>query len=367
MIMAKLDSETTRLLKKIYYDVSDPGSFGGIARLHKRALEKGLKIKRHQIIEFLKNEDAYTLHRPARKHYSRNKTIVGGIDRQWQADLADMSDIAKHNDGYRYLLTVIDCFSKYAWAIPLKKKDSQTVLEGFQSLFKISAPRIPKKLHTDKGKEFLNKEVQDYFKTKNIFHFVTNSDTKAAIVERFNRTLKTRMYAYFSGNNTYRYLDILTDLLKNYNASYHRTIGMKPIDVKENHSNKIWNRMYGSLSSFTGKQHKKDSTVRISKVKGIFEKGYLPSWSEEIFKISDSLNRTKPVYKLKDYQDEEIAGTFYPEEIQPITKDPNATFHIEKVIQKRKSKGIKEALVKWKGWPQKFNSWIKEVDLIKLK
>jgi transposase InsO family protein len=206
---------------------------------------------------------------PARKHYSRNPTIFAFIDHQWQADLADVAQLEKDNDGVRYLLTVIDCLSKYAWVIPLLRKNANEIQEAFVRLFEQSAPRKPRRLQTDKGKEFLNSTVQKLFKNLDIHHFSTENETKASIVERFNRTLKTRLWAYMTANNTDRYIDALTDIVNSYNHSKHRTIGMCPADVKPKHVKKLWNSIFAKHFSRPHKPHKIDigESVRVSKVK----------------------------------------------------------------------------------------------------
>ena len=168
-----MDSATTderlKQLDKIYYNPQDPGSYGGVKRLLKRAKEVGIpEISQAKIRDYLRDQQAYTLHKPARKHFLRNRTITGAIDKQWQADLADMQSLASSNSGYKYILTVIDIFSKFAWAIPTKSKSSKDIVPAFETLFKKSAPRKPERLQTDAGKEFLNKDVQALFK-KSIF------------------------------------------------------------------------------------------------------------------------------------------------------------------------------------------------------
>ncbi len=352
-------------LARIYSEPKDPGSLGGVNRLFKSAKEQHhLPVSKEQVTEFLKSQDTYTLHRPARRHYSRNPTIVGGIDKQWQADLADMSSLAKDNDGFRYLLTVVDCFSKFGWAIPIRRKDSAALVEAFTFLFK---SRKPLKLQTDKGKEFLNAPVLELLKKLGIEHFVTQNETKAAMVERFNRTLKNRMYAYFTSDNTNRYLDALPDLLDSYNHSTHRTIGMRPADVRIKHEPKLWHRMYEDVLSkrpVLTKSSRVGDSVRISKSKTVFDKGYRPNWTGEVFKLSEIVSRpNRKVYKLKDRLDEDIAGTFYSDEIQRVVKTDKDLFVIESVIKRRTRKGIKEVLVKWKDFPNKFNSWVKEKEI----
>ncbi|MCP6725759.1 transposase family protein, partial [Klebsiella pneumoniae] len=103
---------------------------------------------RKTVETYLKGQQAYTLHKPSRRHYKRNKIYVAGIDAQWQADLADMLGIARQNDGMRYILTVIDVFSKYAWAVPVKSKDAGAVADGFAEVMSQASPRRPKRLQT---------------------------------------------------------------------------------------------------------------------------------------------------------------------------------------------------------------------------
>ena len=176
MTSSTISEDLINKLKLIYYDAKDSGSFGGINRLLRSAKQKGLDVNKDKIISFLKTQDTYTLHKPVRKIFKRNQTIVGNIDDQWQADLADVSDISRQNKGNNFLLTVIDCFSKYAWVIPTKRKDANSIHEAMQELFRQAYPRKPKRLQTDKGKEFLNTAVQNYLAQimLNIFiHLVT--------------------------------------------------------------------------------------------------------------------------------------------------------------------------------------------------
>ena len=197
-------------LKRIYHNPQDPGSLGGIERLLRRA--KQLKVpyvNRQDVVEYLRGEQAYTLHKPARRHYQRNHIYVKGIDAQWQADLADMQGLARQNDGIRYLLTVIDVFSKFAWVEPVKTKDATAVTVAFRMVLEGAAPRRPRRLQTDKGKEFFNASFTNLMRHFDIQHFASESDQKAAVVERFNRTIKTRLWTYMSDKGTVRWVDVL--------------------------------------------------------------------------------------------------------------------------------------------------------------
>ena len=138
-------------------------------------------------------------------------SVFTGTDDQWQADLVDMSSLARFNKGYKFLLTCIDVFSKFAWVVSLENKTGESLAHGFQTI--LDTGRSPEKLQTDKGTEFLNRNFQSFLKEKSIHFFTTNSELKASVVERFNRTLKTRMWKYFTAKNTRVYIDILQDIV----------------------------------------------------------------------------------------------------------------------------------------------------------
>ena len=297
-------------LSQVYYDPSHSASFGGIDAVYRAARERGIKTTRQQVKEWMQQQDTYTLHKPVRWKFPRGRVIVGGIDQQWQADLADVSSLSKYNGGYRYILTCIDILSKYAWAIPLKDKRGSTLVSAFQQILK--SGRKPEKLQTDQGKEFVNHLFQQLLKKEGIYFFTTGNETKASVVERFNRTLKTKMWKYFTRNNTLNYLSILPQLMQSYNNTWHRSIKRKPSSVDKRNEKEVWNTLYGDFEQkvATFKFNVGDQ-VRISKTRRMFKKGYLPNWTEEIFTVSERISDQPPLYKLKDYEGEELEGTFY--------------------------------------------------------
>ena len=140
-----------------------------------------------------------------------------------------MSSLACLNKGYKFLFTGIDVFSKFAWVVPLKNKMGESLVNGCQSV--LDTGRSPEKLQTDKGTEFLTPNCQSFPKENSIHFFTTNSELKASVVELFNRTLKTRMWKYFTAKNTRVYIDDLQDIVQGYNNFYHRSIGRAPASV----------------------------------------------------------------------------------------------------------------------------------------
>jgi len=202
-------------------------------------------------------------------------------DDQWAADLVETQNIAKENKGIRYLLTVIDILSKYAWVEPLKDKKGPTVVQALDRILKQG--RKPLKLQTDKGKEFYNKDMKAWLKDNNIHHFSTGGDAKAAVVERFNRTLKERLYRYFTAANTLTFTDVLQDLVKGYNASEHSSIQMAPKDVTLKNEKQVWNTLYGKPPKRRKPTLKKGDMVRLNKIHRTFEKGIYPAGPKKYF------------------------------------------------------------------------------------
>lgn len=352
---AKKKVETSKILSKKYYDPKHPGSYGGV-KSFKKALGN-LKVKEQDVSDWLMTQDTYTLHKPVRRSFKRRKVLVAGIDQQWQADLVDLQSIAKHNDGYKYLLTCIDVLSKYAWVIPLRDKTGKTLVEAFKAIFK--SGRTPRQLQTDKGSEFTNRNFQSFLRENDVHFFTTeNEDIKASIAERFNRTLKTKMWKYFTHSDTLKYIDVLEDLVYSYNHTHHRSIKMAPVQATKKNEIIVWKNLYDDKAlDVKNTTLKIGDQVRISKARRAFKKGYLPSWSEEIFTVSEVRERQPPVYRINDYNGEPLKGTFYPQELQKIVKSDDV-YRIEEVLQKRKKGKQIQYLVKWHGYPESFNSWI---------
>ena len=267
-----------------------------------------------------------------RKKFKRRRVLVSGIDKIWAADLADMKEFSKDNQDVTYLLCVIDIFSKYGWLVPLKDKTGKSVASALRTIFE---ERKPEKMWVDKGKEFYNKDVKDLIEL-----YSTENEEKSSVVERWIRTMKERMWKYFTDNNTNVYIDILPDLVEDYNNTKHSSIKMTPVEasMKKNELT-VWRNLYPDRLKPT-KVNPKFSVgdkVRISKKKKTFEKGYTTRWTEEVFTIVRVLHTSPVTYKITDLNGEEIDGTFYEPELQ---KTAQQLFRIEKVLEKGKTKSL---------------------------
>ena len=201
-----------------YYDPKKEASFSVTHRFPKA------------IQQWLQSQDTYTLHKPVRKNFKRRKTIVPGANFQMQADLIDFSLLKSYNNRYKYILMVIDVFSKKAFTTYLKSKSSSDMIQAFEQLM----PEIGKfqKLQTDMGRKFLNRPFQTWLKQHHMEHFHTqNFDTKASIAEQFICTLKEKLWRYFTYTNSQRYVEVLPALVESYNNTYHRSIRRAPNSV----------------------------------------------------------------------------------------------------------------------------------------
>ena len=352
-----MDLTSVIVMESEYYHLLIPGSYGGLNKFRPKGYTK------KEVKQWLQSQDPYTLHKPTRRRFPRRKVVVYGIDHQWQADLVDVAKLASYNDGYRYLLTCIDVLSRYAWVVPLKDKTGKSLVAAFTVIFK--SGRRPIRLQTDKGTEFTNRVFQKFLRESDVHFFTThNEETKASIVERFNRTLKTKMWKYFTHRETLTYLDALNDMVESYNRTVHRSIGMPPAEVTWANQTTVSKRLYGKTGSSPKCKFDLGDRVRLVKSKRTFKKGYLPNWTEELFTVVRCIETVPPVYVVKDDHGDILEGTFYAEELQKVIKKDDV-YKIEKILKKRKRGRKVQYLVKWLGYPDSFNSWIFTSDVQK--
>lgn len=299
------------------------------------------------------NQIAYELHKPAKIKFKRRRVIIKGLNDLFQSDLIEMIPYAKQNNGYKYILVVINAYSKYAWAEPLKSKSGKEVACAMEKILKKLKVK-PNNFQTDMGKEYYNFNFRALMQKYNINHYSSFSSTKACIAERFIKTLKHLLYRQFSARGSYRWLQLLPSLIKTYNNTVHTTTNLKPSEV----SAQTVISKYNYEKKYVKPKYKIGDFVRISKHRKVFNKGYLPQWGTEIFKIYQVQSTFPPTYLLEDMEGCKVKGGFYKEELQK-TKFFN-TYLIEKIIKKKGNK----AYVKWLGFPSSKNSWINISDVV---
>ena len=362
-------------LGSIYYDPKKPGSFSGPRALYKAVKSEGKRvISMSKIMKWLKSQDVYTTHRRMIRKFKRNKVQVDKIDEQWDLDLIDMIDLAKENNGVKYVMVAIDIFSRYAFAQPLVNKQASTVRAALEKM--MNDGRKAQRIRTDPGGEFCNKLVNTWFEKQNILHTVTHNEVKANYAERFIKTLKSKIIKYLQQNNTLKYVNTLQDFVTSYNDTYHSSIKMRPNSVNDKNEQMLWEQQYVEPFVKADKLKKKQKQptfkykigdrVRVSYLRTLFQREYHQKWSGEIFTVITRWMREGiPVYELKDYGGDSVAGTFYQPELQAIHFDDDQNFKVEKVLKSRGRGKNKEHYVKWMNWPAKYNSWVKDLHSFK--
>ena len=258
------------------------------------------------------------LHKPFHKPKVFSKVVTGGKDDIWSIDLVDMTDV-NADSGYRYILTCIDCFTRFAWAVPIKGKTAEASWAAFDSILK-SSDRKPNKIWADQGSEFFNEVWEKERNKLDIDLYYTSNVKKAVMIERFNRTLKTWMWLKFTKQGNHKWLKILPSLMKKYNHKNHSSIGMSP-DLASRVSNKILKSLAkAQYSDAIGKIGKPKFAlhdwVREAVVKGKFDKGYTANWSEELYQIV-GIDLNEPIkYQLADINGDYVDGKKYESEIK---------------------------------------------------
>ena len=238
------------------------------------------------------------------------------------ADLIEYPKYKNQNSNYRFILVIIDCFTKYVWTVPMKFKTAQWTSEAFESVFK-TFDKFPVHMVTDRGLEFYNVQVQKVFQNYGINHYSisTKSKWKASIVERVIRTLKTRLERYFTKNNTHRWKDVIEQMTTNYNATPHRSHGYAPMKIDHSNQQAVYKRLYPDRSLRTDCRLQVGDKVRKIIDKTLFEKGYTANWSEEIYKIKE-IRQSNGVcwYYLTTLNDEPLDGIWYYYQLNLVSK-----------------------------------------------
>ena len=217
---------------------------------HQTETRTRFKLKKPSGISW-QQQLADELYKPIKRNFTWRRVITNGIDKIWCSDLVEMQQFSKWNKGYRYLLMVLDLFSKYGWIVPLKDKKGETVTEAFKTIFKEG--RKPQYLWTDKGKEYYNKNMKELLEKNNITLYSTENEEKSSVCERWNRTIKTKMWKQFTVQGNTQYLSILPKILNQYNNTKHSSIGMTPVEASKKKCiltyKVIWRNCHLSLNS----------------------------------------------------------------------------------------------------------------------
>lgn len=361
-------------LKNNYVKVGHPIAFSGIQNIYDYYNQQ---LSKEEIRSVLSGIENYTLHKDFHEG-QRNPSYSHFKRYQFQMDLVDIQNLSKYNDGVNYLLTCIDTFTRYAFVRLLQSKHGKVVLNAFKSILE-EAVEKPLILIVDRGTEFYNQEFRAFCEANGIKFFSPDSSIHGAYIERFNRSLQTIIYKYMTENETFRFIDrsektineitrkdLMPYFMETYNFRKHRMTGVSPFQAEN--QPELHPGMRNKLAKYHETIKKKKivfhigDTVRVSKIKGKFSRGYNEQASQEIFKIQDIKTSNRiPMYVLSNYRgDEIIKGNFYAFELVKVTGD---IFRVETVLRRRTIRGQNQLFVKWKGFDNSYNSWINETDI----
>ena len=319
---AEFPRDVSQAISAIYYDPTKVGSYSSLKPLFSNVskLYPELGITEDLVKDWLSFNKAAGLTKPRRKHFRRRKTVVGGVGRQYQADLMDMALYRSHakgsSDESDQVLVVIDCFSRKAAAVPVKSKHGINVMEGFKEIFKMLP--IPLKIQTDEGGEFWNKHCRNYFKSLNIIHFSTYQEMKAPIVERFIRTLREKLKRYAIGENTSMYKGVLPYFINNYNKTPHSSIGgFAPADVNKDNESFVFQIQYGPYlaSKIPTPNFAVGDIVRAAIVSHSLKKAK-KNYRDELFVVSFVNPSNPPTYVISTLDTNiPVMGSYYGEQL----------------------------------------------------
>ena len=350
------------------YTSDKPHSYGG----KYRAYEYYKNDDKNKIDEAFKTSDIYSRFKQHKKSKVYSPIYVSRKRELFQCDTTFFTaeKLIEANNGYSYLLCIIDVFTKMAWVYPMKRVDCKTSIECLKDVFK-KCGKPPEKIQTDKGSEFKCNLFSDLMQENNIEHYFSTSDRKCAVVERFNLTIQQLLYKLMANYNTYAWTNLLGHAMEIYLNRKHSTIQMSPIDGEKEENQKKLKKLY-SIKYQKAEENKKEAkfkvgeTVRIWLKRTAFHRGYYENYTREYFKIDQVLNNLPVIrYKLKDILDENIEGSFFEDELVLYTPT-NDVYNIEKIIQTKGKGKKKQHLVKWEGWPSKFNSWVPDSEIKKI-
>jgi hypothetical protein len=313
--------------------------------------------------------------------FNRRPVITPGLGKSFECDLIDFSNIKDSNNKYSYILLVIDQFSRYLWGRKLIRKAPSFVAKQMREILQESGACYV--LFHDAGSEWKGdfQTLMDEYKIKTV---TRGNELHANFVERAIGSLKTRLFRYFEFKQTRKWTNVFQSFIQSYNATFHRTLQAKPIDITPETEVTFWIKQYYKTPKIEKKDIKKEtkkvetkigkqvksykfpigSYVRLTKLRGPFDKKSTQGWTREIFKIVKRTNKNLiPLYVLEDLNQEILDGTFYGPELQRVTYNPEELYKVETIL-KTKGKGKnKKVLVKWLGYNKSFNQWIKAKDI----
>ena len=352
-------------LKKNYGKV---GSIVSFLSPYKIYLFYNRKIKLKEIKNFLESSESYSLlkHEQAVKIF--NKTITFHWRDVLQVDLFYIDRLKDENDGVRFILTGVDVFTRFGFCEPLINKSAREVTNKLEIIFNRLGV-LPKVVCSDKGSEFKNQYTETFLKKHKIKIFYAQTDPKAACVERLQKTFQLLIYKYLVEKETYRYIDVLQQLMRNYNETPHSFLENLSPALAENPEN--WDRVSSAHSKHYARLRTKKikpcfkigDIVRVSLIKSKFRRAYDISHSYQRYIVHEiDKKHLVPLFILKNENDQILTGKFYGSQLQKINIETYRSYP----IKERKTKKGKEYLMRFIGYNEEYDQWLPANQLEKI-
>lgn len=365
-----LTPEEEEYLKELYVNVQKPGSLRGVRGLYDlvKSQNKHSDITLAQIREWLRGVPVYTRWKPARKNFERNKIEAQYPGHLFQFDLM-FPDAKEEINGfkYAYVLLGIDVFSRYAFYAALTDRKAKTLVEALKSIFDNNNYN-PVSAWADPAGEHKSAVTKNFFKARNIHLYYANSLIHCPHVERFIRTVKTKLRRYSTYYNTNSWVVPVGDIVEAYNNRVTRVHGMTPTQVLRDpiSAGVAYARMYRRVGRKARERKKRiifkvGDYVRISRIRKIFEKesSYLGTFTQAIYRIKKIASYLPhPMYTVEDLMGREVLGKFYERELQKITYQPEKLHVVERILKRRKGRKGEEVKVQWRGYKKSEAKWI---------
>jgi hypothetical protein len=357
-----------RLLLSFWTKIDRPGAFAGVDKLYRSLRKAGHRVTLPKVREFLRDRYTYQLHAPVKKRFPRRPILVSAQDILWDADLLDLGEFVNYNYRNRYVLTVVDVFSRKAHAQAMTNKTAPTTAKAFARIIAENDGRTPINVRTDHGNEFKG-DFGRLLKRLNVEHVLTSSpEIKANYVERFHRTFRDKMrkrMTYYDDRNWTR---TYKKLIASYNATPHRSLGSRaaPDDVNAENAGLFFSlmrrRSRRGVAADVREPLSVGDPVRIAVLKrGAFAKASKETFTDEIFRIK-SVSRGRPtLYKIEDVYapPEEVVGSFYREELQSVKPTAVELRRVDRARPVRKGRFD----VSFRNWPSKFDATVSKTKL----
>ena len=370
-----INSKIKDAVEDAYLDPRNPGSYTGVSTISNIVKEQLPQYNLSQIknitTNVLSTKPSYYLNLQPRNNFLRSRVFSAGLNYMFDADLMNLYQFGRYNRGFKYVLLVIDVFSRYVMTRAVKSKGHIDVVPAMESILE---ERTCKLMRTDAGGEFTSHAIKQLYKKYKIKHYLAYNDGKASFAERSIKSIKNKVIRYMKAKNTYKWFDVLQDITQSYNNTIHSTIGRKPASVTKDNQDEIFHEQYNNISARDIRDAKKRSDnirtsmklnigdyVRLSLVKKAFQKEYEPKWTGELFQVYKKTTRDGCIaFYVRDLMGEVVEGSFYVQQLQKALVDEAELYGYQKVLRRKQEDGVKYYLIRWAYYPKKFDEWVDE-------